>query len=307
MGFLDSLTASFLPKDPVDHILKKLADDLYLDAKTSIIPELDTGKNVNERINTWIEAQARLFWHIKKNPNQTNKEQKDDYHNAKRYFAFIIAYNAINDCRKSSACPLYKLTNTHIDYLECLTVYEFVLLDAFLAYLSNDNRSKYSSTHLEDYFNATNLVDSSLCGRFTNQIPPTLEHWHELLIKREPLPKEKKKEVKKVALARNSLDNDKNLEMLDYYLLEVYENLRDIILNPESCMPDQINQLSQILMLHIYKYPHNVNMFEYMLKCVFSSIIDPDNHNLIRSCCNKKPIDALPSSFPAQCPYNSAS
>jgi len=56
-----------------------------------------------ERINTWIEAQARLFGTLKKIQIKTNKEQKDDYHNAKRYFAFIIAYNAINDCRKSSA------------------------------------------------------------------------------------------------------------------------------------------------------------------------------------------------------------
>jgi len=232
---------------------------------------------------TWIKAQASLFWRYKKAPdNQPETGMNDDWMRAKRYLGYLLSQHLLSKIEKPSndmKCPRDMLCSARVKYLLPLNIEEFVRIRAYFIYKArcSANLENDTSHHRDDYFAATNTVYQALGnllarpGRENTECIDCGTKLAEIHLAGDSLHGSRKqvREARRRDLARLGLDNsvaklaDQCLDSLGWLFGEI-----------EDEAPNQV-RLRPVDLLRSHLAVGN--MFDFFIMCFLAHGSDEDN------------------------------
>lgn len=126
----------------------------------------------DDTIDLCATYQASIFWLLKNCPSQTLGSQDKDYFDARRYIGFLISDNILTTCSKDGSCPMLKLSETHLNLMQSLTLIEHIHDRAYLGWIERTGKTFSSSENeqREDFYRACNYIYKSvaLCNDCPN-------------------------------------------------------------------------------------------------------------------------------------------
>jgi hypothetical protein len=263
--------------DDVDYALESYHLNNQSDQRRSRVLEL--------ALRSVVLNQADLLWRYKGTPeNQTKEQQVNDYYNAKRYVGFIIAHRIFESCA-ASRCLFTLMPQPCIEYLQAITLEEFVRYKAYHLYLERiESDEPAGGNEYSDYHNAMGFLDQVANKTCAQENQPDKEclvkifkqakHFDSLdLIER----------AKQNTLVR--LGSTSHFNSIKGYIDNVYGVIR-MIEHGDSISPDTISKAIHDL----YAIASITNVLEFALKCYLLPFLSPATHNDIRNKYGKDPI-----------------
>jgi hypothetical protein len=231
---------------------------------------------------SWIDAQAWLFWQYKGAPMHQPKEGVgDDKMQAKRYLGYLVAQHLLSELGKtipSGKCPVDILSAARVKYLLPLSVEEFVRIRSYFSYKSRLARNGCDdpSQHHNDYSAAADAVYQALrrlvvwpdqedtkcrrCGRSLTEVHKNGDKENDGV--------EKIKAAKKRALDRLGLANNVVASLVDRCVDSLYPWLKGVGLGGVwGAVPPEP---SRCLCSHFAV----ANMFEFFVMCFLAHSMD---------------------------------
>lgn len=223
------------------------------------------------------------------NPNK----KEDNPYNAKRYVGFLLTDKLLRNCQ-NKICPEESLKEECVEYLQGLTIEEFVRYKAYLRWYdrTKDSYVKDDNKKLEDYLTGMGFLDSAMNNCENKKCEDKIIFWQKVV--------ERKFHSKDTILATIKCAKKNTLKRLlpqvyksHYtYVDEFVDRFYNHILKLSS-----LNQPSQDIagkiVNSIYEKPHVVNMFEFILKCFLVSRLTREEHNQIRAKNNKLSVELV--------------
>lgn len=274
----------------------------FIKDRKNAIKELEkTYKNKNnlkDVLKEMVNKQAEVVWRRRKFEgieDPPNSYDRDNWE-AKRFIAYLFADKIITDCIESNVCPDFKLNLFDpeiVNLLKSLTIEEYCRIKAYLIFLRN-TQSYSGKVYWNDdvnYREATNFLDKAFHNCKCMKKVKMDKNKYSLLLGN--IETEKIKKAKKIPCDRIGPINHMNIEK---FVDEYYAFFDAIQKNPQEKKEDDLTKI--IKMLYDVSYTNVINIFEFMLKCMFLSHINESKHEEIRKEAGKplkgKPITQEP-------------
>ena len=249
-----------------------------------------SGMHIKDVLDDLTKRQARILWFFRGcKQNQSLDEQKDDYYNAKRYIAFLLADMLLLKCKDKKICPEMSLKPEYIEYLQGITIEEFTRYKAYLRWRDRNinNYPKDNDKYLEDYFSAINFLDKTAINCKNKQCGDTFEYWKRIIESGDYIAKLDMIKIAKINTLRRLFREDpEKMNFLDQFVTNFYENIKELVIRNK----DTLETIKDIVST-IYEKSDVVNMFEFILKCFLVSKLTREEHNQIRAKYNKPSIE----------------
>jgi hypothetical protein len=135
--------------------------------------------NRQEAIDTWVKAQAEIFWNYKGRNEQEEFEEKQDYFKARSLLAFYIGDATFEDCRHDNACIFNKFSSKHFDLLQSISLHDYIEHKSFLNWCSRTPSHSLSSQgdKYADFTNACSWIRKSFSKCTRCSFSPGSDTW----------------------------------------------------------------------------------------------------------------------------------
>lgn len=242
--------------------------------------------SLKERLSFLTEKQAKLFWYFKGSPKiQSPEQEKDDYYNAKRYIGFLLAESLLKVCtNRSKKCATIYLQADFVEYLQSITVEEYLRFKAYLKWHTRNNDTlihKDNGKDKVDYFNSLNYLDNTMINCKEKECNENLPFWLTFLNNYKTM--NKAEVISHIANAKlNSLKRltpSYNEMQIHKFVNNYYGDYVEWI--EQKGERQNTNTLENIVQ-SIYSQPYAINMLEYISKCPILCQIARDIHNNYR-------------------------
>lgn len=242
---------------------------------------------LKEILEDLVETQQDLLDYFSPDTKEHNK------FNARRYIGFIIANELLRNCNKE-ICPDKALKEEYVEYMQRLTIEEFVRYKAYLRWKerTKDKYIKDDHKELEDYLTGMGFLDTTMNNCKNQKCKDIVGFWQKIVERKlksqenilETIKRAKKNTLKRILPVVYASHN--------IYVEEFVDRFYNHILKLSS-----LNQPSQDIAAKIvnsiYENPQVINMFEFLLKCLLVTRLSREEHNSIRVICKKDPLEAI--------------
>ena len=275
----------YIGKDPVIRkqlapLAKQVWDDIdcALDCYYSTNqPEQKRSRVLELTLKSIVFSQADLLWRYKGTPeNQAKELQINDYHNARRYVGYVIAHRIFESCFLSK-CLFVSLPQPCIEYLQILSLDEFVRYKAYHLYRERiESGENVKGDEYSDYYNAIGFLDQVMI-----RTPQCSQHDLQCVSKIFKLAKH----IDNLPLIENAKKNT----LIRLGRMHLYDSVKGFIDNLYGIVQmiergDKIPQrLVNKAVRDLYAITSVANVLEFALKCYLLQLLPANTHNNIRN------------------------
>lgn len=229
-----------------------------------------------------VQKQAKTYWHLNGCTVDNNQERIDnDWFNAKRFLGYMIAENLIQSC-KDHQCAKVLLKHEFKEYLNILSVEEFIRFRAYLIWNDRNNGKDWSQKDADksndDYFKAAKVINgvfkncnNELCSDKNNK-----DFWEKSIGKlQEDLDAESIITAKINRINRLLKNSSEYTNKIKKYVELYYSNVEQFTTTGKTTEPDILGKIIEKINSEYYVS----NMLEYISKCALLCKLTKDTHD----------------------------
>jgi hypothetical protein len=264
---------------------KKVSDIVDGSTECSIGP--------GEHLLNLTRTQTRLFMLQNNLPvppkdRALDKKFPDNFYSAKRYIGYLIALRLLDDCGKGDKCPFSRIPSECVEYLQSLSVEEFVKTKAYLIWRDRTpvGVASEASQADEDYRTAEEYLDQRASGACCVRKAEKLDRIRRMVTAAQYFDDWPRILAAKVASFKRRFPNAVVPEdTIDRYVGILYSSMKALL---ADVRPSKEEAMASVRAL--YCHVKHTNMFEFIFKCSLVGELSHDEHNKIRSALGKGEI-----------------